>query len=88
MAVNTYERETVEFQPIVITRDGAVITTNIETCITVIDVRPVTWLSAVTLGGKVGCMIQNLSAGAYEVWVRVTDSPEIPVKSAGTFQVV
>jgi hypothetical protein len=88
MAVNKYERETVEFQPITITRDGVVITTNIETCITALDVRPVTWISAIALGDKVGCMIEDLTEGTYEVWVRVTDSPEIPVKSAGTFQVL
>ena len=88
MAVNKYERETVEFQPITITRDGTVITSGIETCITVEDVRPVTFIAAVSLGTKVGCLIQNLSVGTYEVWVRVTDSPEIPVKSAGIFEVV
>ena len=29
-----------------------------------------------------------LSAGTYIVWVRVTDSPEIPVKRAGTLEVI
>ena len=55
----TFERETVEFQPITITRDSVPITSGIATSITQLGVRPTTWVDAVTLGTKVGCMVSG-----------------------------
>jgi hypothetical protein len=86
---NIYPRESVEFQPILITVDGVTVTTNIETQITLVSGRPSSsaWIPAVTLDGQIGLMIQGLSVGTYEVWARVTDAPEIPVIDCGPFAV-
>lgn len=83
----TFERESVEFQPVVVTRDGVTITTGISTSITSLGTRPTVWTPAVTVGTQIGCMVSGLSVGAYTVWVQVTDSPETPVKNAGNFVV-
>jgi len=86
---NIYPRESVEFQPILITLDGVLITdyTIVETSVALPNARPYTWIPAVSLGSNVGLMIQNLSVGTYNVWVRITDSPEIPVINCGSFAV-
>ena len=84
----TFERESVEFQPVVVTRDGVVITSGIATCIAQLGVRPTTFIPSVTVGTQVGCMVSGLTVGSYNVWVQITDSPEIPVKNAGSFTIV
>jgi len=84
----TFERESVEFQPIIVTRDGVTITSGVSTCITQLGVRPVNFISAVTVGTQIGCMVSGLTPGAYNVWVQISDSPETPVKNAGSFTVV
>lgn len=87
--INTYPRESVEFQPILITLDGTPFTTaaDIEVCITAPSARPSTWIASTSLGGEIGVMIQNLAVGSYVVWARITDSPEIPVINCGSFAV-
>ena len=86
---NIYPRESVEFQPILITVDGETITSNVETQITLPGARPSSsaWIAAVTLHGDIGLMVEGLNPGTYEVWARVTDSPEIPVIDCGSFAV-
>jgi hypothetical protein len=84
----TFERESVEFQPIVVTRDGVPVTTGLSTCITQLGMRPVNFTSAVTVGTQVGCMVSGLTVGTYNVWVQISDSPETPVKNAGSFTII
>lgn len=84
----TFERESVEFQPIVVTRDGVTITSGIATCIAQLGTRPVTFIPSVTVGTQIGCMVGGLTVGTYNVWVQITDNPEIPVKNAGSFTVI
>lgn len=86
---NIYPRESVEFQPILVTVDGTTVTANVETQITSVSGRPSSsaWIPAVTLDGQIGLMIEGLSVGTYEVWARVSDSPEIPVIDCGSFAV-
>ena len=84
----SYLKESIEFQPINVTRDGVAITANIATSITALGVRPTVWVSAVTLSGKVGFMVQGLTAGQYQVWVQISEGPETPVLNAGTIQIV
>jgi hypothetical protein len=86
---NIYPRESVEFQPILVTLDGDTVTTGVETQITLPSARPSSsgWTAATTLNGNIGLMISGLSVGTYEVWARVTDSPEIPVIDCGSFAV-
>jgi hypothetical protein len=35
-----------------------------------------------------GSDVGELAAGTWSVWVKVTDTPEVPVRSAGTIQTV
>lgn len=84
---NVFPRETVEFQGVPITIDGAVVTTNIEYCVVAPGVRPSTWVSATTLAGATGFMVSGKSVGTYQVWARITSSPEIAVIDCGTFSV-
>lgn len=86
---NIYPRESVEFQPILVTVDGETITANVETQIALPGARPVesAWIPAVLLYGEIGLMIEGLNPGTYEVWARVSDSPEIPVIDCGSFAV-
>lgn len=84
-AVNRYPRETVEFQPVVVTIDGQVITAGVQFAITAGSERPTVWLDPVLIGGKAGLMIDGPAPGLYRVWARVTDAPEQPVIDCGTF---
>lgn len=84
---NVFPRETVEFQGVPITIDGVITTTNIEYCVVTPGTRPVTWVSATTLAGATGFMVSGKSVGTYQVWGRVTSSPEIAVIDCGTFSV-
>lgn len=45
-----------------------------------------TTYAACCLVGPVGGTIQ-LAKGAYDVWVKVTDSPEVPAKKAGFLRI-
>lgn len=85
--ITRYPRETKEFVPVGIALDGVATTSGVEFCITVDSDRPVTWIAPVALSGLIGVMIDHLPIGMYTVWARVTDSPEIPVLSAGRFQI-
>lgn len=84
----SYYKESSEFQPITVTRDGVVVTTNIFTAITALGSRPSAWISAVTLSGKVGFMVQGLTAGMWQVWIQIQEGPETPVLNAGTIQIL
>lgn len=84
---NVFPRETVEFQGVPVTKDGLIITTNIEYCVVAPAVRPSTWVVATTLAGATGFMVQNYTVGTYQVWARITSSPEIAVIDCGTFAV-
>ena len=84
---NVFPRETVEFQGVPVTMDGTVVTTNIEYCVVAPGVRPATWVSATTLAGATGFMVSGYAVGTYQVWARITSSPEIAVIDCGTFSV-
>lgn len=86
--MNTYERETNEFQPVAVTLDGVPLLSNFEVALVPRGDRPTTWQSPVTIDSKPGLMITNLlGVGVYEVYVRITDMPEIPVVFAGSLVV-
>lgn len=86
--MNTYQRETVEHQPITLTVNGTPVTTGLKVCMVPAGSRPTLWADPVTVDGKPGVMIQGLSPGVYTVYVQVTSTPETPVQVAGQFQVV
>jgi len=87
--INNYPRESVEFQPILVTFDGTPITNanEVEVAITSPTARPSTWVQSTSLHGQIGTLISGLSVGTYVVWARVTESPEIPVINCGSFAV-
>ena len=85
--MNIYQRESIEFQPITVSVDGASVLTGVKTCIVSANVRPVVFITAATLNGKIGATIQGLTPGTYDLWVQVTDSYETPVLKCGSFAV-
>jgi hypothetical protein len=81
--VNSYERETTEFQPVTITVDGASVTTNVTFCLAPDGVRPVTFTAPATVAGKIGVLVTGLTPGAYRVWAKITSNPETPILNCG-----
>lgn len=86
---NKYPRETVEFIPVTVTVNGAVIITGVSFAVTAaFNVRPVTFNAATILNGQTGFMVSGPTAvGSYRVWAKVSDAPETPVIDCGTYQV-
>lgn len=79
-----YPRETVEFVPVVVTVDGAPVTSGVQICLNDSPAtRPTIWVAATVLDGKTGFMVQGRSEGNLYVWAKYTDSPEVPVIYCG-----
>ena len=85
--VNAYPRESVEFQPVKITRDGTEIINDLAFAIVPDGQRPAEFTPATFVAGKVGVMVSGLDAGSYRVFARLTASPEIPVIDCGYFYI-
>lgn len=83
--MNTYPRESVEFQPVTVTVDGVTVTSGVEFAVTEPGTRPTVWAAAVTLSGKIGVMVEGFNPGNWHVWARITSTPEIPVVDCGAF---
>lgn len=83
----SYPRETVEFQTLQVTVDGAPVTTGVQYAVTTFGVRPTTWQVATILDGKPGFLVQGLAPDTYDVWVRVQGNPETPVIYCGQFTI-
>ena len=86
---NIYPRESVEFQPVLITLDNSVITSNVQLAVLTPNDRPLSsdWFNATILQGATGFLTGSYTAGTWKVWAQITDSPEIPVIDCGVFQV-
>ena len=85
-----FQRETYEFLPISVQVNGSAVTTGVEFATVDIASRPTTFGTAVTLGTAIGVMVNGtaLGVGTFQVFAKVTSSPEIPVLNAGTFRIV
>lgn len=85
-----FQRETYEFLPVAVTVNGTAVTTNVTAAIVELGTRPTTWGTVTTIGTAIGVMVNGtaLGPGSYEVYAKVTDSPEVPVLNAGTFRIV
>lgn len=83
----TFPRETVEFQPITVTVDGATVTTGVSFAVTAPDARPATFTPATILDGRTGVMIEGLTVGFHRVWAKVASNPETPVIDCGTIRI-
>lgn len=85
--VSNYPRESVEFQPVRVTRDGVVVTTGLSFAIVPDGRRPVTFLPAVIIGNDAGVMITGLAAGTYHIYAQLSAGPETPVIDCGYFYI-
>ena len=83
MSTMIVPRETVEYIPVVVTVNGAVTTTGIEFAVTPDGTRPPSWTAAVVLSGAPIVLLTGLSPGQWNVWARVSESPEIVVIECG-----
>jgi hypothetical protein len=89
-SIPLFQRETLEFLPVVVTVDGDPVTDDVEFAIVPAGGRPDDWEAAETLGTAIGVMVAGtaLGTGTFQVYARVTDAPEVPVVDAGTFRVI
>lgn len=71
-------RESVELVALDVKVDGAA-TTNYQVAVTQGDARPSVWVAPAVAGPDHGYMTGSLTPGLWRLWVKVTDSPEIPV---------
>jgi hypothetical protein len=85
--VNAYPRESVEFQPVTVTRDGIAVTTGLSFAIVADGARPTTFTAATILGGKAGVMVSGLARGTYRIFAQLDASPEVPVIDCGYFYI-
>lgn len=86
--MNSYPRETNEFAPVPIRRDGQLVTTGVQYAITTDpDARPTDWQAAEILDGKTGITITGYAPGFYYVYAKVTSNPEVPVLDCGAFRI-
>ena len=85
-----FQRETLEFLPVVVTVDGVAVTTGVEFAIVDINARPDTFASPTVLGDDIGVMVDgaSLGTGTFRVFAQITDSPEVPVIDCGSFRVI
>ena len=92
---NVYPLGSVEFQPILVTRDNVVITSGVSFAVISLNTAPKSsdWFSATVLpteaypSGATGFLTGSYGAGTWAVWAQILDSPETPIISCGTFQV-
>lgn len=82
-----YERETVQFHPVAVTRNDETVTTGVEFAVTAPGNRPETWAPAEVVAGQTGLMVENMAPGPYTVWARVTSGVERVVIDTGTIEV-
>lgn len=84
---NRYPRETIEFIPVTVTVDGTPVTTGVMFSVTDWGVRPTIWTEPISLGDRIGVMTVTQPPGSYQIWAKVTDSPETPVILCGGYVV-
>jgi hypothetical protein len=85
--MTTFERESIEFQPVNVTVDGAAVTSGVTFAITPNGQRPTTYTAPTTIGGQTGVMVQDLQPGIYQVWAKITSTPETPVILCGNIAI-
>lgn len=83
--MNTYERETVDFQPVNVTVGGAPVTAGVSLCVVPEDQRPAAFSPAVVRGPTLGVVIAGMSPGTYDVYAKVAAGADVPVIKCGSF---
>lgn len=76
-----FKAETKEHLPVVVKGNDVVVTEGISFAVLPETVRPEEsdWTAAATYGGESGVWIEDLAPGYYWVWVKVDNTPAIPV---------
>lgn len=85
--MNNYPRETVEFQPVTVTVNGAAVTTGVTFADVPSGTRPATFTTPTTLTGRIGVMVQGYPVGVRDIWAKVTANPETPIIYCGSYAV-
>jgi hypothetical protein len=83
--MNTYERETVDFQPVNVTVGGAPVTAGVSLCVVPEDQRPAAFIPAVVRGATIGVGIAGMSPGTYDIYAKVAAPPDAPVFKCVSF---
>jgi hypothetical protein len=84
---NAYPRESVEFQPVKVTRDGSTVTEDLSYAVVLDGHRPETFTPATIVGTDTGVMVSGLAPGTYRIYAKMTAGPEIPVIDCGYFYI-
>jgi len=85
--MNIYERESIEFQPVTVTVNGAPGTSGLTVAIPPNSTRPLAYGAPTTVDRKIGVMVQGLAHGLYDVWAQVASTPETVVMNCGYISV-
>lgn len=84
---NAYPRESVEFQPVKVTRDGVTVTEDLSYAVVRDGHRPETFTPATIVGQATGVMVSGLTPGTYRIYAKMTAGPETPVVDCGYFYI-
>jgi saccharopine dehydrogenase-like NADP-dependent oxidoreductase len=84
---NAYPRESVEFQPVLVTLNGAPVTTGVSLAVVRDGQRPVTFTAAATMDGLTGIMVAGLAPGVYRIYAQLANGQETPVIDCGYFYI-
>lgn len=97
MARTSIDRDSVEYLKVPITAPADVTlgTQTVEMAVLSPETRPIEddwntaeWADSTTARLLLGPGALPLAAGTYKVWLRLTDTPEVPVLTAGTITVL
>lgn len=77
-------RESIEFVETKVTLDGATITEGVTIAVTARNIRPAVWSAPTVLEGKIGYLTPVVTLqGEFDVWAKITSTPELPVVYCG-----
>lgn len=82
MTIFKVERETHEYLPLEVFKDGVAVTSGVSYAVVAWGTRPTTWTPAIESGGQVYFEVDNPAPGYYDVYVKIDASPETPVVAA------
>lgn len=82
-AASSIPRESAEWWPFTVTVNGTTVTTGVETALTPMTARPITWMPATVRDGKTLIRIAGLTPSTYRAWARITRSDETAVVDLG-----
>lgn len=85
--VNTFQRETDEFQPVTVMVDDIAVKDGVEFSVVPNGERPAVFSPPMVIGDEIGVRVFALGPGGYRVFARVSSAPETPVVDCGQFAV-